>query len=132
MPIEIFIIVVVVGVAPLVAWGLKGSKGAWTFLVVLLLMTVVSAVILYSTGQFTIKSGFDQILRIVGVIILAPGILILVITGYEHHRRSGNSPLTPTFEPMAPDLMRKAGYGFLFMVLGGILLLLSWLLPKIL
>jgi multisubunit Na+/H+ antiporter MnhB subunit len=130
MPIEIFIIAVAVGIAPLVAWGLKGSKGAWVFLVMLLLMTVFSAMILYSTGQFTIKTGFDQILRLVGVILLAPGILIFVITGHEHHRRSGNPPLTPTFEPMDPDLMKKSNFGCLFVVLGGILLLLSWLLPN--
>lgn len=132
MRIEILIIAVVVSIAPLVAWGLKGSKRAWAFLLVLLFMIVVSAVVLYSTGQFIIESGFDQTLRIVGVIILAPGFLILVITGHEHHKQSGNPPLTPTFEPMPPDLMRKAGYGFLFIVLGGILLLLSWFLPKIL
>ncbi|MCP4372326.1 MAG: hypothetical protein GY797_30110 [Deltaproteobacteria bacterium] len=132
MPVEIFIIAIVVGIAPLVAWGLKGSKAAWGLLVVLLLMTGVSAAILYSTGQFTIKAGYDQILRIAGVILLAPGILIFVITDHKHHSRSGNAPLTPTSEPMAPDLMQKTNYGCLFVVLGGILLLLSWLLPKVL
>ena len=132
MPVEVFIIAAVVGIAPLVAWGLKGSEAAWAFLKVLLLMTGVSAAILYRNGQFTIASGFDQLLRIVGVILLAPGILILVITGHEHHSRSGNPTLTPTFEPMNPDLMRKSNYGCLFVVFGGILLLMSWLLPKFL
>lgn len=132
MPVEVFIIGVVVGIAPLVAWGLKGSRAAWVLLVVLLLMTGVSAAVLYSTGQFTIKFGFEQLLRIAGVILLAPGIIIMVITGHEHHSRSGNPPLTPTFEPMDPDLMRKTSYGCLFVVLGGALLLLSWLLPKVL
>ena len=131
MLVEVFIIAVVVGTAPLVAWGLKGSRIAWAVLVVLLVMSAVSAAVLYSIGQFAIKSGFEQILRIAGVIVLAPGVLVFVITGHEQHSRSGNAPLTPTFEPMAPDLMRKANYGYLFIVLGGILLFLSWLLPKV-
>lgn len=132
MPVEMFIIVVVVGAAPLVAWGRKGHRTAWLLLAVLLLWAGVAAVVLCSAGQLTVQWGLDHILRLLGAILLVPGVLILVRTGHEHHSRSGKPSLTFTFEPMAPDLMRKANYGFLFIVLGAILLLLGWLLPKIL
>jgi hypothetical protein len=132
MPIEIFIIAVAIGIAPLVAWSLNGSKAARIFLIVLLLLTGISALILYKLGMFSLKAGFDHILRIVGVIVLVPGIIIFVITGQQHHSRSDSPPLTISFEPMAPDLMKKTNYGCLFVLLGGLLLLLSWLLPKVL
>jgi hypothetical protein len=129
MLLEIFIIAIVIGASPLVARGLKGDKKAWNLLGVILIMILLIIDPLYKTGNLIIKQHM-LILRIIGVIILTPGVLILNITGKEHHERSGNPPLfTPNYEPMDPDLVRMARFGFLFIAVGGILLLLAWLLP---
>lgn len=65
-------------------------------------------------------------LRVVGAALLAFAVIRFMLIGKEHHDRSGNPPLTPTFTALEPDLMEKSGRAIKLGVAGGVLLGLSY------
>ena len=65
-------------------------------------------------------------LRVVGGCLVAYAVIRFMLIGKDHHDRSGNAPLEPTFTALEPDLMRKADRAIKVGVLGGALLGVSY------
>ena len=70
------------------------------------------------------------VLEILGGIVLAITVLRMVLIGIAHQYRSGAAPLTPSFRPMASDLMEKMGTTLKLGLFGGVLLAAGWAVGK--